>query len=46
MREESRRNKDDAITRANTVAPSADNTVPAAFNSSGDHSFLGLPHQR
>jgi hypothetical protein len=46
MREESRRARDDAITRANTVVPGADHTTSAAFNLSGSHSFLGPPHQR
>jgi hypothetical protein len=46
MREESRRTRDDAITRANTVVPGADNTTSAAFNSTGDHSFLGCTHPR
>jgi hypothetical protein len=46
MREESRRAREDAITRANTVVPGTDDTTSAAFNSSGSHSFLGPPHQR
>jgi hypothetical protein len=46
MREESRRAREDAITRANTVVPGANNTTSAAFKSSDDDSFLGPPHQR